>query len=283
MSIARLTEVVGVGADTPGSASDDKRGGISDRRFVDQLKEVHKCKQFLFEEKVKFDPNVLEAIDLGALNNLHFRVYGRAPTLDEWKQLDQKLLALTSLLTDDLRSRIRIRELGIFFGPIPIVFLCVAIVAIFCFSLLPKVIPDPSLVSYSVWFWLSAIVWTLAQGGLGACAFLGTRIAVKRAEGANISQTLEEAGDITDRNVLKIRILLGCLFGFLLGLPFSTQSLNQMSDLVTSDGTGPKFDPANFLYIVLPFMIGFSTNLVLAILDRLIVSIRTFFGIGASK
>jgi hypothetical protein len=280
MNIERLGQAIGIGPDNMHATPKSKNDGISDRRFMDQLKEVHAFKRFLFEEKVKFEPNVLASIDLGSLNNLNFRVYGRAPTLDEWKQLDEKLLALTSLLTEDLRSRIRIRELGIFFGPIPIIFLCVAIGAIFWFSLFSKIFTDTSSVAYSVNFWASVILWSLAQGGLGACAFLGTRIAVKRAEGASISQTLEETADVTDRNVLKIRILLGCLFGFLLGLPFSAESLNQMGDLVKSIAN---FDATKFLYVVLPFMIGFSTNLVLAILDRLVMSVRTFFGIATNK
>jgi hypothetical protein len=97
------------------------------------------------------------------------------------------------------------------------------------------------------------------------------------------SQALEEDADVTDRNVLKIRILLGCLFGVLLGLPFSNRGLTELNKFMFSESNTGAFDPSGFAFIVVPFMLGFSTNLVLAILDRSISTIRTFFGFSGGK
>jgi hypothetical protein len=125
------------------------------------------------------------------------------------------------------------------------------------------------------------MVWTLSQGGLGACAFLGTRVAIRQAEAGPSPELLREAADITDRNVLKIRVVLGCLFGFLLGLPFSSIGLTKMGEFLYRPDNG--MNSSDLVFIFVPFLIGFSTNLVLAILDRCVVSIRTLMGISASK
>jgi hypothetical protein len=40
---------------------------------------------------------------------------------------------------------------------------------------------------------------------------------------------------------------------------------------------------ADMALVAIPFMPGFSTNLALQILDRFIISVRTFLGISAGK
>jgi hypothetical protein len=72
------------------------------------------------------------------------------------------------------------------------------------------------------------LVWTIAQGGLGSCAYLGTRVAIKKAQGATESDLIRDSADITDINVLKIRIILGALFAFIIGLPVSFRALQMI-------------------------------------------------------
>ena len=90
-------------AGLPVAGSSLAADGISDRRFAAQLETIKKLKQFLFDEKVLLQPDVLEDIDLGSLNNLSYAPTGRLPTEDEWKALDRKLAGLTPLLTPALR------------------------------------------------------------------------------------------------------------------------------------------------------------------------------------
>ncbi|HEV2098346.1 MAG TPA: hypothetical protein VGR45_05410, partial [Stellaceae bacterium] len=45
-------------------------GGIANERFIHQLDELRKLKEFLFEEKVQFKEQDLESINLDQLNNL---------------------------------------------------------------------------------------------------------------------------------------------------------------------------------------------------------------------
>jgi hypothetical protein len=75
----------------------DNQQLIADERFIAQLDEVKKLKQFLFEQKVKFESKQLELIDLGNLNNLRFGKTGRVPTPDEWVHLDKSLSHLEAV------------------------------------------------------------------------------------------------------------------------------------------------------------------------------------------
>ena len=262
-----------------GIADADSAEIISNERFVRQLREVQDLKQFLFEEKVKFEPTQLGAIDLGSLNNLRFGSKGRQPTSDEWKLLDEKISLLSTYLNDELRQKIRIRELSVFFGVIPLSFL-VASLAILLFRFSYGAFLEKDTLSFNLAYLSSIIVWTVAQGGLGACAFLGTKVATKHLEKAQLD-TLGDVADVTDKSILKIRIILGCLFGSLIGIPFATVALDKIGDVFYPvAGAKATLSVSDFGLVILPFMVGFSTNLVLAILERCIDSIRTFFGIG---
>jgi hypothetical protein len=250
---------------------------ISDRRFVGQLQEIKNLKQFLFEQKVKFEPAQLGSIDLGSLNNLYFSPSGRVPTSEEWKLLDEKISILASYLSDELRQKIRVRELSVFFDTLPLAFLLATLATVLYRFLYGGFLTKGTLL-FNASFLLSLIVWTVAQGGLGACAFLGTRIATKRSE-KGLIDNFADVADVTDESILKIRIVLGCLFGSLIGVPIGSLAFDKMGSAIYDSTTN--LTPSDFALILLPFMVGFSTNLVLAILERFIESIRTFFGIGA--
>jgi len=249
---------------------------ISDRRFAEQLREVQNLKQFLFEQKVKFEPEQLGCIDLGPLNNLQFGLSGRVPTLEEWKLLDEKISVLASYLSDDLRQKIRVRELSIFFDILPLVFLVATLATVLYRFLYGAFFAKDSLL-FNFSYLLSLIVWTVAQGGLGACAFLGTRIATKRTEKISID-AFADVTDVTDESILRIRIVLGCLFGSLIGVPIGSLAFDKMGSAIYDNTVN--LSPSDMALIVLPFMVGFSTNLVLAILERFVESIRTFFGMS---
>ena len=258
----------------------DRQIFISDRRFIKQLNEIHQLKQFLFEEKVKFDPANLGSIDLGELNNLGYRPTGRLPTPEEWLLLDEKLTALTAYLDDELRPKIRIRQLTSYFGLMPLVLLFIVAISTIAYALYPYMLTRDTFAWYAIYF-MTMLIWTISQGALGACAYLGTRITMKKSQGAPEADALSDAADITDLNVLRMRIILGSLFAFVIGLPISLQSLNNVANLLIDSSVKPT--AADFAFILAPFLLGFSTNLVLAILSRGVASIQTFFGISSSR
>jgi hypothetical protein len=259
------------------TSPDPRPNAICDKRFAGQLREVKDLKQFLFEQKVKFEPDQLGSIDLGPLNNLYFSPAGRIPAAEEWQLLDEKISVLASYLSDELRQKIRIRELSIFFDTLPLIFLLATLTTVLYRFMYGGFFAKGTLL-FNASFLLSLIVWTVAQGGLGACAFLGTRIATKRTEKTPVDNLVDVA-DVTDESILRIRIVLGCLFGSLIGVPIGSLAFDKMGSAIYDSSI--TLSPSDFALIILPFMVGFSTNLVLAILERFIESIRTFFGIGA--
>lgn len=250
------------------------RGAIANERFIRQLDELRELKEFLFEEKVQFKEEDLGSIDLEELNNLSYSTSGRVPSADEWRTLDEKLSKLASYLSDDLRRKIRIRELGLFFRTLPIIFLTSSVVSTIVYLTLPLY---PSASSWRLVLWLAVVsTWAISQGGLGACAFLGTSVIMKSS--IINEKTPQENIDLTDRNFLIIRVILGTLFAVLLGLPFSPLGLNVFTGLYYNTEILPS--ESNLVFSLIPFLAGFSTNLVLVILGKFVVAIEAVFGLS---
>jgi hypothetical protein len=251
--------------------------GISDRRFAAQLETIKELKQFLFDEKVLLQADALESIDLGSLNNLKYAAGGRAPTEDEWRALDQKLAALTPLLTPDLRWKLRIRDLRFFFTTVPIFFMAMTLVATFALVLLMTFGQGDSiffLVPYTIVF----LLWTLSQGALGACAFLCVTATVHALRDRAASSTLSPPIDLTDGSILRIRVILGALFALLIALPIGGKSVLVVYQAFLDTHPIPSIE--DWIVVLVPFMFGFSTTLVLAIFGRVIAGISALFGIA---
>ena len=258
-------------------------GAIANERFIRQLDELRTLKQFLFEEKVQFKEEDLESINFAELNNLSYSSRGRVPSIDEWRKLDEKLAKLTSYLGDDLRKKIRIRELGMFFSILPIIFLSITVVSIILYNNL-IILHSGSSANHIVWLIIMS-TYTISQGGLGACAFLGTSVITKTSILNQISpqanpttqenSTPRENVDLTDYNFLIIRVILGTSFAVILGLPYSTIGLNIFSDLYWQ---GNPVTTETVILSLIPFLAGFSTNLVLVILGKFVLAIEAVFG-----
>lgn len=260
----------------------ENNDSIADERFIRQLDHLRELKQFLFEEKVKFATEDLDCLDLVRLNNICYSSRGRVPSIAEWRTLDAKLAKLAAYLNDEMRRKIRIRELKVFFTTLPMIFLGMLVSSTILYVSLPWIAATGSTWSLLLSL-LICFTWLISQGGLGACAFLGTSVIVgagQQAKGlldgktANESYPLERA-DVTDRNFLVIRVILGTLFAVLIGIPIGIAALQSVSN-VWWGGATP--DEATLVRIFAPFVAGFSTNLVLAILGKAVAAVETFFG-----
>jgi hypothetical protein len=250
---------------------------ISDRRFAAQLEAIQKLKQFLFSEKVLLQGDILESIDLGPLNNLKYAPNGRLPTEGEWKALDQKLASLTPLLTPALRWKFRIRELKFFFITVPIFFLGMTIIATFSLALL-MTFGDRESFSFVTFYVIVFLIWTLSQGALGACAFLCVSATVYALKDKSASSPLYHTLDVTDENILSVRVILGSLFALLIALPIGGRSIVIVYQAFLETHPIPTIE--DWIIVLVPFMFGFSTTLVLAIFNRIIVGISALFGIS---
>jgi hypothetical protein len=272
----KMVDIVGMEGGTRAGREIDT-GAIADERFINQLNQLRKLKQFLYEEKIQFKKEDLAQIDLEKLNNLSYARNGRVPGANEWRTLDEKLFILAGYLNDDLRRKLRIRELGFFFRTLPIGFLACSVLSTIAYINVPWITNEGSPWKLLIWL-IFTMSWLISQGGLGACAFLGTSVIFRveknkgSAEGADDRENI----DVTDRNSLSIRVLLGTLFAVLLGLPYAVVSLNGLSDVYWK---GQPPSEATLAVIFIPFVAGFSTNLVLVILRKFVLAIETFFGL----
>jgi hypothetical protein len=258
---------------------------ISNRQFILRRDRLQNLKQFLFDERVVLSPDELTSIDLGNLNNLRYSFSGRPPTEAEWSQLDRNFVAIAAHLGPDLKRKARIYELGFFFSRIPLIFLLAAIISTASYILLSYFMEYRNNVVFGFAYTMIVIIWALAQGGLGACAFLGTAVILQNREDARTQKSPEdilssEASDITDRNFLKVRIILGALFGFLFGATIGNYSLGKIANaFVQQDTVDYEQVYKDLALIFIPFLVGFSTNLVLVLFNRLVAAIQTLFGV----
>jgi hypothetical protein len=260
---------------------------ISNRDFITTLTKLRKLTNFLLDEQVAFTPDELSEVDLGILNNFRYSASGRSPTGSEWFQLQKTFSAVNSRLGTDLKRKARIYELGSFFGEIPLIFLVAAIVSTVLYIFVNAgIIFDQGTTAYVISYTLLVVIWALSQGGLGACAFLGTTVILKNADEIRSQRAPEnglpnislEFSDITDRNFLRVRIILGALFGFLFGTTIANYSLDKLSAAFVFENR-TSFNYQDMAIIIIPFVIGFSTNLVLILLNRIVSVIQTSLGL----
>ena len=135
-------------------------------------------------------------------------------------------------------------------------------------------------------------MWTnLGQRNKPPCAFLGTSVITKTSllnETTTQRNTAPQGDtaprenpvprenvDLTDHNFLIIRVILGTSFAVILGLPYSTIGLNIFSDLYW---VGKPVTTETVILSLIPFLAGFSTNLVLVILGKFVLAIEAVFG-----
>lgn len=262
---------------------------IADRRFAEQLRAIERLKQFLFDENVLIPPERLASLDFGPLNNLKHGTGGRSPTESEWRTLDTMLSGLVSFLTPELRWKLRVKQLGFYFRQMPLIALGIAVLATTYYVMFPSFITNDQSLGYLASYWGSLVVWTISQGILGACAFLGVSVVTARtARQGTTSDPLGLSIDITDQNILTIRIILGAMFAFLIGLPLSYEGLTTIIKSLWPSAPTPgaatgstSISLSDYVFLLAPFMFGFSTSLVLGVLNRIVRAINTLLGISS--
>lgn len=251
---------------------------ISDRLFIQQLGYTRGLVTFLIRRQALPDkpPDVLA--NLAALGSMRYSPAGRAASEEEWRKLYAISHGLASSLPLEIATAFSIWRLRTFFGLFPLIFLIMGIAALEATYL------QGYAASSSGWYYfigLAAVLsWTCALGGLGTSAFFGTSLLAQLASAAGNDQA--KLKEITDYTYLQTRLMIGILFAFVLGLPFGHLSLDTASASLYTDVTWNAELFTTMLHILAPFLLGFSTALVLAILERLIEGIKTTLGVGQS-
>lgn len=115
------------------------------------------------------------------------------------------------------------------------------------------------------------LLWIIALGAIGAAASIGMNA---------LSVQDDATFDVSSGKFIWLRLVLGALFGTVLTLPLGFDTfdtfLKGFGQAPASKDTADAAKQAGLL--LLPFILGFSTSLVILVLNRLIESAQTFFG-----
>ncbi|WP_027803862.1 hypothetical protein [Paraburkholderia dilworthii] len=236
----------------PGLAGEEIK--IGDREFIDDvgaLKEVH---SFLLKQGVATD-----TAGLGPLRSLVYEKKARPPNLVEWEAFDHCSHGLYSQLTPDLRLRFLATQ-----APSGIVRLAIGMALLAILSCTIALVLGNAGVRYSaIWF----AIWAAALGVLGAVAFVSMNV---------LAIQNDITFDFSNKRLTWLRIALGGLFGlvitFPVGYPYFVEFISKFSEPPSKEQMGR----ASFL--LLPFVLGFSTTVVIAVLGRLMQGVQALFG-----
>jgi hypothetical protein len=243
------------------SASVDPNN-IRDSRFTTQFATLTSLKNFLLAQGVRVRDEDAPLLSFGELNHLRYDEKGRLPTVDEWEQLDKRSLKLFSYLDDGLRKQFELDQAANLIAGLPVVFIVLALVSLgFAIFLVDRTV-----------LLLCYFFWTAFLGAIGAIAFLSMNA---------LSIQKDATFDLANQSLLAVRIVLGALFGVVLSIPFGFYSFITFCDSIR--GT-PALGVAKFslegALLLLPFVLGFSTSLVILVLNNFVESITVFFGGG---
>ena len=110
----------------------------------------------------------------------------------------------------------------------------------------------------------------MSLGALGAVAFIGMNA---------LSVQSDVTFDLSNTRLAFLRITLGALLGAVLTLPFGIDAFKQFAFLAANPTApdDPSFDTSGLL-LLMPFILGFSTSLVILVLNRLVEAVQGFFG-----
>lgn len=252
---------------------------ICDRRFMADIEQLKALRSYMIRQAKSTNS---WATELGELNLLVYHEAGRFPTSDEWRDFEQRSDELYRNLTEQDRRRFLYGQIppsvirtAVNLGFVALVSLVVAFVGPYIEALLGLTGNDPQMVAIAAVYlsflsFFSFLAWVAALGGIGSIAFIGM----------NALAVQEDATfDITDTKLIALRVVLGALFGVVLTLPFGygpfVEFIKELQSppKIVSDQLALKS-----LLLLLPFVLGFSTSLVIMILNQFVEAVQTFFG-----
>ena len=136
----------------------------------------------------------------------------------------------------------------------------------------PAAPPEPG--HLQSWRLSGFLFWGISVGAIGAVSFLYVNA---------LSIQIDKNVDITNKNFITMRIILGALFGVVLDLPLGYPGFAKFCDSLAkyepSVPSSNQIDVAGAALLLLPFLIGFSAPLMISILNRLVDAIQNLFGI----
>jgi hypothetical protein len=267
---AGVAKVISLGG--AGTPETPDQSLINDHGFIKDLNALKELRSFVIREAVNVeDPT---ALSFGRLDLLRYDANGVAPTQEDWSEVELHKRTLFSLLTEPLRRKFLLGEIPMWLAALPVAFAAVALLALYGAvhaATNPAAFMGKSILPFY-------LVWVVLLGAIGSIAFIGMNA---------LSIQRDITFDLTSRTLILLRIVLGALFGLVLTLPFGFPAFIQFIARMMGwpwDENWQKAwgatasDTKLALLLVLPFVLGFSTSLVIVVLNRLVDSAQAFFG-----
>jgi hypothetical protein len=234
---------------------------------MNQFANLTSLKTLLLTRGVHIREEDVSLLSFGMLNDLRYNEKGRLPTVEEWEQLDKRSQKLFSYLDDRLRKQFELSQTANLIAGLPVLFIFVALLFVALLSLIfAFFVADRNLLLLGCY-----VLWTALLGAIGAIAFLSMNM---------LSIQKDITFDLTNKSLLAVRIVLGSLFGFFLSMPFGFYSFVAFWESIARGTPAP--GTAHFSFeaalLLLPFVLGFSTSLVILVLNKFVESITVFFG-----
>ena len=248
---------------------------INDQTFYAALQRLKDLRNFLYQEAVPVDPTGAAALEMGNLNALYLHPHGRAPTVQEWNHVEKQTQAIFLSLTPPLRRKFLMGGTPWIVAWLPIYFLGLAGLSLF-FAVITIQQQDWPF----FWMLLSYLIWLATLGAIGALAFIGMNA---------LSIQDDITFDLTNTRLMLLRVALGALFAVVLTLPFGyaefltfcariAQPFQQLIAKPASEPTDASVLTREAVFLLLPFVLGFSTSVVILILNQTIEAAQVFFG-----
>ena len=113
------------------------------------------------------------------------------------------------------------------------------------------------------------LIWLMSMGAIGATAFIGMNALLVQED---------ITFDLLNTRLISLRVALGSIFALVLGAPFAHDGFMKFLEkfLLTKAGTAGSITDG--LALILPFVLGFSTSVVITVLNRFIEATLSFFG-----
>lgn len=251
--------------------------GINDIQFIKSRDRLQELRTFLMQEAVYVPEQQAQDVVFGALNLLKWDPKGREPTAPEWTAIETHTQILFGLLSEPLRRRFLMGEIPKIITYLPLGFVAVAIFGLLAAIFLGWVFAKPASIPA---VFIGYLCWLISLGGLGSIAFIGMNA---------LSVQSDITFDISNRRLMTLRIILGSLFGLVLALPFGYDDFKTFTGTIggfvppVAQGQSPAGELSKqAVMLLLPFVLGFSTTLVIMILNQFVSAIQTFFGRNTS-
>ena len=261
---------------------------INDHQFIKDLQQLKDLRSFLIREAVSLDgPDGKksvgpDALSFGELNLLRYHPFGRLPTEEEWERLEFHTQVLFRLPNEAIRRKFVLGGIPWWMSGLPIIFAFLALMSLML-AIMSQQRNFFNLYSAGEAILPFYLIWLMSLGAIGSMAFIGMNA---------LSVQDDATFDLSNTRLMVLRISLGALFGLVLTLPFGFAGFVEFISSISrvpvaglgASGAAVGIPAAvstittQALMLLLPFILGFSTSLVILVLNRLVEAVQGFFG-----